>query len=193
MGARLWIAQLDTPPTLTRSIFCLTRGWPLVPVRTRPLPVPARRMRISRREARRGLWVRLRHSRDCGARRARRRRWVLITTPGDYGGRDNARRNEVPDAAFPVVLPQCAGGNWQASADWVVANILVVALAPVLTSLMAPGGVSYWRALADQAEAIIEAYAPRWRCRLRISRKVGAARRNKARGASFCPASSAFC
>ena len=79
--------------------------------------------------------------------------------------RDNAQRNEVPDAAFPVVLPQDhLVADWQASADWVVANILagpLVALAPVLTSLMAPGGrLLLAGLLADQAEAIIEAYAP---------------------------------
>jgi ribosomal protein L11 methyltransferase len=79
--------------------------------------------------------------------------------------RDNAQRNEVPDAAFPVVLPQDhVVADWQASADWVVANILagpLVALAPVLTSLMTPGGrLLLAGLLADQAEAIIEAYAP---------------------------------
>ena len=79
--------------------------------------------------------------------------------------RDNARRNEVPDAAFPVVLPQDhLVADWQASADWVAANILagpLVALAPVLTSLMVPGGrLLLAGLLADQAEAIIEAYAP---------------------------------
>jgi ribosomal protein L11 methyltransferase len=79
--------------------------------------------------------------------------------------RDNARRNEVPDAAFPVVLPQDdLVGTWRESADWVVANILagpLVALAPVLTSLMVPGGrLLLAGLLADQAEAIIEAYAP---------------------------------
>ena len=79
--------------------------------------------------------------------------------------RDNAQRNEVPDAAFPVVLPQDhLVADWQASADWVVANILagpLVALAPVLTSLMVPGGrLLLAGLLADQAEVIIEAYAP---------------------------------
>ena len=79
--------------------------------------------------------------------------------------RDNAQRNEVSDAAFPVVLPQDhLVTGWQASADWVVANILagpLVALAPVLTALMVPGGrLLLAGLLADQAEAIIEAYAP---------------------------------
>ena len=79
--------------------------------------------------------------------------------------RDNAQRNEVPDAAFPVVLPQDdLMASWQASADWVVANILagpLVALAPALTSLMAPGGrLLLAGLLVDQAEAVIEAYAP---------------------------------
>ena len=79
--------------------------------------------------------------------------------------RDNARRNEIPEAAFPVVLPQddlVAG--WRASANWVVANILagpLVALAPALTALMAPGGrLLLAGLLVDQAEAVVEAYAP---------------------------------
>ena len=79
--------------------------------------------------------------------------------------RDNALRNEVPDAAFPVVLPQDdLVANWQVSADWVVANILagpLVALAPVLTALMAPRGrLLLAGLLVDQAEAVVEAYAP---------------------------------
>ena len=80
--------------------------------------------------------------------------------------RDNARRNEVPDTTFPVVLPQDhLVATWQASANWVVANILagpLVALAPVLTSLMVPGGrLLLAGLLADQAGAVIEAYAPK--------------------------------
>ena len=79
--------------------------------------------------------------------------------------RDNAQRNEVPDAAFPVVLPEDdLVASWQASADWVVANILagpLVALAPVLTSLIVPGGrLLLAGLLVDQADAVIEAYAP---------------------------------
>jgi ribosomal protein L11 methyltransferase len=78
--------------------------------------------------------------------------------------RDNARRNEVPDTTFPVVLPQDnLVATWQASANWVVANILagpLVALAPVLTSLMVPGGrLLLAGLLVEQAEAVIEAYA----------------------------------
>ena len=79
--------------------------------------------------------------------------------------RDNALRNEVPDAAFPVVLPQDdLIANWQASTDWVVANILagpLMALAPVLTALMAPRGrLLLAGLLVDQVEAVVEAYAP---------------------------------
>ena len=78
--------------------------------------------------------------------------------------RDNARRNEVLDTTFPVVLPQDnLVATWQASANWVVANILagpLVALAPVLTSLMVPGGrLLLAGLLVEQAEAVIEAYA----------------------------------
>ena len=80
--------------------------------------------------------------------------------------RDNARRNEVPGTTFPVVLPQDnLVATWQASANWVVANILagpLVALAPVLTSLMVPGGrLLLAGLLVEQAEAVIEAYAPK--------------------------------
>lgn len=79
--------------------------------------------------------------------------------------RDNAQRNEVPDAAFRVVLPQDGlVASWQASADWVVANILagpLVALMPTLTSLMVPGGrLLLAGLLVDQAQEVIEAYAP---------------------------------
>jgi len=80
--------------------------------------------------------------------------------------RNNARRNEIPDTTFPVVLPQDdLIATWQASANWVVANILagpLVALAPVLTSLMVPGGrLLLAGLLVEQAEAVIEAYAPK--------------------------------
>jgi ribosomal protein L11 methyltransferase len=79
--------------------------------------------------------------------------------------RDNALRNKVSYAAFPVVLPQDdLIVSWQASADWVVANILagpLVALAPVLTALMAPRGrLLLAGLLVDQAETVVEAYAP---------------------------------
>ena len=79
--------------------------------------------------------------------------------------RDNARRNEVADAAFPVVLPQDdLVASWQVSANWVVANILVgplVDLAPALTSLMVPGGrLLLAGLLVDQAHEVIEAYTP---------------------------------
>ena len=79
--------------------------------------------------------------------------------------RDNARRNDIPDNTFPVVLPQDdLVATWQASANWVVANILagpLVALTPVLTSLMVPGGrLLLAGLLMEQTEAVIEAYAP---------------------------------
>ena len=79
--------------------------------------------------------------------------------------RDNARRNEVADAAFRVVLPQDdLVASWQASANWVVANILagpLVALAPALTSLMVPGGrLLLAGLLVNQAHEVIEAYTP---------------------------------
>ena len=79
--------------------------------------------------------------------------------------RDNAQRNEVPDTAFRVVLPQDdLVASWQASADWVVANILagpLVALAPALTSLMVPGGrLLLAGLLVDQTLEVIESYAP---------------------------------
>ena len=85
---------------------------------------------------------------------------VLLTA-----SRNNALRNEVSYAAFPVVLPQDdLIVSWQASADWVVANILagpLVALAPVLTALMAPRGrLLLAGLLVDQAQAVVEVYAP---------------------------------
>ena len=80
--------------------------------------------------------------------------------------RDNAQRNGLPDAAFRVVLPQDGlVASWQASADWVVANILagpLVALGPALTSLIVPGGrLLLAGLLVDQAQEVIEAYGPR--------------------------------
>ena len=79
--------------------------------------------------------------------------------------RNNARRNGVADAAFPVVLPQDdLVSSWQVSANSVVANILagpLVALAPALTSLMVPGGrLLLAGLLVSQAHEVIEAYTP---------------------------------
>lgn len=78
---------------------------------------------------------------------------------------DNAARNHVPREAFSVVLPEDElVSSWRGGATWVVANILagpLVVLAPVLTSLMTPGGrLLLAGLLADQAEEVIKAYAP---------------------------------
>ena len=78
---------------------------------------------------------------------------------------NNAARNHVPREAFSVVLPEDElVSSWRGGATWVVANILagpLVALAPVLTSLMTPGGrLLLAGLLADQAEEVIKAYAP---------------------------------
>ncbi|MGI9313403.1 MAG: 50S ribosomal protein L11 methyltransferase [Luminiphilus sp.] len=78
---------------------------------------------------------------------------------------NNAARNHVPREAFSVVLPEDElVSSWRGAATWVVANILagpLVALAPVLTSLMTPGGrLLLAGLLADQAEEVIKAYAP---------------------------------
>ena len=78
---------------------------------------------------------------------------------------NNAARNHVPREAFSVVLPENElVSSWRGGATWVVANILagpLVVLAPVLTSLMTPGGrLLLAGLLADQAEEVIKAYAP---------------------------------
>ena len=78
---------------------------------------------------------------------------------------NNAARNHVPREAFSVVLPEDElVSSWRGGATWVVANILagpLVVLAPVLTSLMTPGGRMLLAGLlANQAEEVIKAYAP---------------------------------
>jgi ribosomal protein L11 methyltransferase len=78
---------------------------------------------------------------------------------------NNAARNHVPREAFSVVLPEDElVSSWRGGATWVVANILagpLVVLAPVLTSLMTPGGrLLLAGLLADQAEEVMKAYAP---------------------------------
>jgi ribosomal protein L11 methyltransferase len=78
---------------------------------------------------------------------------------------NNAARNHVSREAFSVVLPEDElVSSWRGAATWVVANILagpLVALAPVLTSLMTPGGrLLLAGLLADQAKEVIKAYAP---------------------------------
>jgi ribosomal protein L11 methyltransferase len=78
---------------------------------------------------------------------------------------NNAARNHVSREAFSVVLPEDElVSSWRGGATWVVANILagpLVVLAPVLTSLMTPGGrLLLAGLLADQAEEVIKAYAP---------------------------------
>ena len=78
---------------------------------------------------------------------------------------NNAARNHVPREAFSVVLPEDElVSSWRGGATWVVANILagpLVVLAPVLTSLMTPGGrLLLAGLLADQAKEVIKAYAP---------------------------------
>ncbi len=79
--------------------------------------------------------------------------------------RDNAVRNQVPDTCLSTVLTgDVVIDAWAESAEWVVANILagpLVSLAPQLTALMAPGGrLLLAGLLADQANEVIEAYAP---------------------------------
>lgn len=79
--------------------------------------------------------------------------------------RDNAARNQVPDTCLSTVLTgDVVIDAWAESAEWVVANILagpLVSLAPQLTALMAPGGrLLLAGLLADQANEVIEAFAP---------------------------------
>ena len=78
--------------------------------------------------------------------------------------RDNASRNQVPETTFTAVLPDAEViSSWAGSAEWVVANILagpLVDLMPILTTFLAPGGrVLLAGLLAEQAEAVIEAYS----------------------------------
>ena len=74
--------------------------------------------------------------------------------------RDNANRNGIDPALFPLYLPQDMP---QVQADVVVANILagpLVALAPQLSSLVKPGGrLALSGILAEQGEEVAAAYA----------------------------------
>lgn len=73
--------------------------------------------------------------------------------------RDNAGRNNIDPARFPLYLPDDMP---QQPADVVVANILagpLVALAPQITSLVKPGGrLALSGILAEQAEEVRAAY-----------------------------------
>ncbi|MDT4815207.1 Ribosomal protein L11 methyltransferase [compost metagenome] len=74
--------------------------------------------------------------------------------------RDNALRNGIDPARFPVYLPADLPAR---PAEVVVANILagpLVSLAPQITSLVAPGGrLALSGILAEQAEEVRAAYA----------------------------------
>lgn len=74
--------------------------------------------------------------------------------------RDNAGRNGIDPARFPVYLPEHLP---QQPVDVVVANILagpLVQLAPTLTALVKPGGrLALSGILAEQAEEVRAAYA----------------------------------
>ncbi|MDH4611772.1 50S ribosomal protein L11 methyltransferase [Pseudomonas sp. BN102] len=74
--------------------------------------------------------------------------------------RDNALRNGIDPARFPVYLPADLPAK---PAELVVANILagpLVSLAPQITSLVAPGGrLALSGILAEQAEEVRTAYA----------------------------------
>ena len=77
----------------------------------------------------------------------------------------NAERNHVPVEHFEVVMPGAdAIAQWQGCADVVVANILAGPLASLVDELMMllkPGGrLILAGLLSDQAEGLIEAYAP---------------------------------
>jgi len=73
--------------------------------------------------------------------------------------RDNAGRNGIDSARFPLYLPEQLPA---VQADVVVANILagpLVALAPQITALVKPGGqLALSGVLAEQAEEVREAY-----------------------------------
>ena len=169
MGERLWICPSWTPPPDPDAINILLD--PGLAFGTGTHPTTAMCLRALDANLPRGKRV---VDYGCGSgilgiAAARLGATAVLGVDNDpqaiTASRDNALRNEVPDAAFPVVLPQDdLIANWQASADWVVANILagpLAALAPVLTALMAPRGrLLLAGLLVDQAEAVVEAYAP---------------------------------
>ncbi|PMZ42953.1 50S ribosomal protein L11 methyltransferase, partial [Pseudomonas sp. GW247-3R2A] len=72
--------------------------------------------------------------------------------------RDNAGRNNIADALFPLYLPEDLP---QVQADVLVANILagpLVSLAPQLSSLVKPGGrLALSGILAEQGEEVAKA------------------------------------
>ncbi|UZD96055.1 50S ribosomal protein L11 methyltransferase [Pseudomonas corrugata] len=74
--------------------------------------------------------------------------------------RDNAGRNNIAEALFPLYLPQDLP---QVQADVLVANILagpLVSLAPQLSGLVKPGGrLALSGILAEQGEEVAAAYA----------------------------------
>lgn len=77
---------------------------------------------------------------------------------------DNARRNDIPDDALEVVMPDAASINaWTSGADIVVANILanpLIELAPRILRLLKPGGQLLLAGLlSDQVEAVTSAYS----------------------------------
>lgn len=80
--------------------------------------------------------------------------------------RDNASRNSVPEASFPVALPgQYDAAAWQSKAEVVIANILagpLMELSDTLLHCLQPGGTLMLSGLLNtQAPGMIEHYAPR--------------------------------
>ena len=78
---------------------------------------------------------------------------------------DNAARNGIEAGRIEISLPgDAATSAWRASADLVLANILagpLVQLAPEVSALLAPGGrLVLAGLLANQADALVAAYAP---------------------------------
>jgi ribosomal protein L11 methyltransferase len=90
---------------------------------------------------------------------ARKAFGVDIDPQALLASRENTRRNQLPEDAFPVFLPEQAP---QQAVDLVVANILagpLVELAPAISARVQPQGqLCLSGILASQADTVIQAY-----------------------------------
>ena len=169
MGERLWICPSWTPPPDPDAINILLD--PGLAFGTGTHPTTAMCLRALDAGIRPGMRV---VDYGCGSgilgiAAAKLGAIAVLAVDNDpqamTASRANAARNQVPDTCLSTVLPDdVVIETWARSAQWVVANILagpLVSLAPALTALMAPGGQLLLAGLlADQAEEVIEAYAP---------------------------------
>jgi ribosomal protein L11 methyltransferase len=89
---------------------------------------------------------------------------------------DNARRNDIPESSFEVVMPEAASlVDWAGRADIVVANILanpLIELAPKILAMLKPGGQLLLAGLlADQVASVVAAYE--YRLPLKVQEQQG--------------------